>query len=72
MSEFGVMSGGPNCEHASLSGVDQTTGPGKVWRCDACDVLVRREAVPRRGGVSRLVRVVTTAEAVDSIRETKA
>lgn len=56
MSELGILSGGPNCEHASLSGVDQTTGPGKVWRCDACDALVRREAVPGRG-LSRLVRV---------------
>lgn len=41
------------CEHPSASGIDQTTGPGKVWRCDGCGWLHRM--VPGAGGTSRMV-----------------
>lgn len=29
------------CEHLSATGVDQATGPNKVWRCDSCGWLFR-------------------------------
>lgn len=33
------------CEHPSLTGVDQTDGPDKVWRCDFCGALTRWEVI---------------------------
>lgn len=41
------------CTHDSSTGVDQTTGPMKVWRCDWCGWLHRFELVGR--GVYRMV-----------------
>ncbi len=33
------------CTHESSTGVDQATGPDKVWRCDGCGWLHRTEDV---------------------------
>lgn len=33
------------CDHPSLTGIDQATGPDKVWRCDCCGALTRWEVI---------------------------
>lgn len=43
---------GDTCTHDSGSGIDQTEGPEKVWRCDGCGWLYR---VTTEGGISRSV-----------------
>lgn len=43
------------CGHASSTGIDTTEGPEKVWRCDACRVLLR--FVTGGDGITRLVPI---------------
>jgi hypothetical protein len=44
-----------DCEHHSASGIDQESGPDKIWRCDACGFLFRcvldGEGITTRVGV---------------------
>ena len=47
------------CEHYSASGIDQNSGPDKVWRCDACGWLYRSVPVE---GMPSYVRVLVSAK----------
>lgn len=49
----GMIFGPDQCPHVSASGVDHDWSERKVWRCDACGWLYRRETVDRL--VSRMV-----------------
>jgi hypothetical protein len=39
------MNNEPPCDHPSLTGIDQSDGPDKVWRCDGCGALTRWEII---------------------------
>lgn len=46
---------GAPCDHPSATGIDQATGPEKVWRCDVCGWLYR--SVRDETGIDHMVAV---------------
>ena len=50
------------CPHLSHTGIDQSDGPDKIWRCDHCGEYSRDEPDPDKPGLHRRIPVDMGAE----------